>query len=79
VSYLTEALVELGHDVTLFASGDSVTSAKLEAAWPRALRLDPTIRDAMAPHVLLLEQVLRVATQFDVLHIHIDYLPYPLY
>lgn len=44
VSYITEALVELGHDVTLFASGDSVTSAKLEAVWPRALRLDPGIR-----------------------------------
>lgn len=79
VSYLTEALVELGHDVTLFASGDSVTSAKLEAAWPRALRLDPTIRDAMAPHVLLLEQVRRVAHEFDVLHFHLDYLPFPLF
>lgn len=61
VSYLTEALVEMGHDVTLFASGDSVTSARLEAAWPRALRLDPSIRDAMAPHMRLLEQVARVA------------------
>ena len=49
VSYLTEALVEAGHDVTLFASGDSQTSAKLEAFWPQALRLDPTIRDTMAP------------------------------
>jgi glycosyltransferase involved in cell wall biosynthesis len=79
VSYLTEALVDLGHDVTLFASGDSVTSAKLEAAWPRALRLDPTVRDAMAPHVLLMERVRNVAHEFDVLHFHLDYLPFPLF
>jgi len=79
VSYLTEALVDLGHDVTLFASGDSVTSARLEAAWPRALRLDPTIRDALAPHILLLERVRRVAHEFDVLHFHLDYLPFPLF
>jgi glycosyltransferase involved in cell wall biosynthesis len=78
VSYLTEALVELGHDVTLFASGDSVTSARLEAAWPRALRLDPSIRDSMAPHMRLIEQVARVAHEFDVLHFHLDYLPFPL-
>jgi glycosyltransferase involved in cell wall biosynthesis len=79
VSYLTEALVDLGHDVTLFASGDSVTSANLEAAWPRALRLDPSIRDALAPHMLLLEKVRRVAHEFDVLHFHLDYLPFPLF
>ena len=79
VSYLTEALVELGHEVTLFASGDSVTSAKLDAAWPRALRLDPTIRDALAPHMVLLERVRRVAHEFDVLHFHLDYLPFPLF
>ncbi len=79
VSYLTEALVDLGHDVTLFASGDSVTSAKLEAAWPRSLRLDPTIRDSLAPHMLLLERVRRVAHEFDVLHFHLDYLPFPLF
>ena len=78
VSYLTEALVDLGHDVTLFASGDSVTSARLEAAWPRALRLDPSIRDSMAPHMRLLEKVARVAHEFDVLHFHLDYLPFPL-
>ncbi|WP_323119401.1 glycosyltransferase family 4 protein [Burkholderia alba] len=78
VSYLTEALVELGHDVTLFASGDSVTSARLEAAWPRALRLDPSIRDPIAPHMRLLERVARSAHEFDVLHFHLDYLPFPL-
>src|SRR5471030_1229099 len=72
VSYLTEALVDLGHDVTLFASGDSVTSANLDACWPRALRLDPTIRDALAPHVLMMEKVRLVAHEFDVLHFHLD-------
>ena len=53
VSFLTEELVELGHDVTLFASGDSVTAAKLEAVSPQALRLAPTIRDPFAPHLHL--------------------------
>jgi glycosyltransferase involved in cell wall biosynthesis len=79
VSYLTEALVDLGHDVTLFASGDSVTNAQLEAAWPRALRLDPSIRDAVAPHMLLLERVRRMADDFDVLHFHLDYMPFSLF
>ncbi|SAL12724.1 glycosyltransferase [Caballeronia cordobensis] len=79
VSYLTDALVDLGHDVTLFASGDSQTKATLEAAWPRALRLDPTIRDALAPHMLLLENVRRRAHEFDVLHFHLDYMPFPLF
>jgi glycosyltransferase involved in cell wall biosynthesis len=79
VSYITEALVELGHDVTLFASGDSVTSAKLEAVWPRALRLDPGIRDRIAPHMLLMERVRRAADQFDVLHFHMDYYSFSLF
>ncbi|KND54712.1 Glycosyltransferase [Candidatus Paraburkholderia kirkii] len=79
VSYLTDALVDLGHDVTLFASGDSQTKATLEAAWPRALRLDPTIRDALAPHMLLLETVHQRAHEFDVLHFHLDYMPFPLF
>jgi glycosyltransferase involved in cell wall biosynthesis len=79
VSYLTEALVDLGHDVTLFASGDSVTSAKLEAVWPQALRLDPSIRDTFAPHMLLLEEVRRRADEFDILHFHIDYFPFALF
>jgi len=79
VSYLTEALVELGHDVTLFASGDSNTSATLERAWPRALRLDPSIRDRMAPHMVMLEKVRQVASEFDVLHFHLDYLPFSLF
>jgi glycosyltransferase involved in cell wall biosynthesis len=79
VSYLTEALVDLGHDVTLFASGDSRTTATLEAAWPRALRLDPSTRDVLAPHFLMLEKVRRVAHEFDVLHFHLDYLPFSLF
>jgi glycosyltransferase involved in cell wall biosynthesis len=79
VSYLTDALVDLGHDVTLFASGDSVTKAKLEPSWPTALRLDSAIRDPDAPHFLMLEQVRRVADQFDILHFHLDYLPFSLF
>ena len=57
VSWLTEELIALGHDVTLFASGDSQTSAKLEAVWPRALRLDGAVRDPNALHMMLLECV----------------------
>ncbi|MCP3708988.1 glycosyltransferase family 4 protein [Paraburkholderia sp. CNPSo 3274] len=79
VSYITEALVELGHDVTLFASGDSLTSAKLEPVWPRALRLDPGIRDRIAPHMLLMEMVRRQANQFDVLHFHMDYYSFSVF
>jgi len=79
VSFLTEELVNLGHDVTLFASGDSVTNAELHAAWPRALRLDPAIRDPIAPHVLLLEQVMRRSEEFDVLHFHMDYWPFSMF
>ncbi len=79
VSYLTEALVELGHEVTLFASGDSRTAGTLEAGWPRALRLDPAHRDVLAPHLLMLEKVRRVAHEFDILHFHLDYLPFQLF
>jgi glycosyltransferase involved in cell wall biosynthesis len=79
VSYLTEELVALGHEVTLFASGDSVTAARLEAVWPRALRLDPAIRDPIAPHILLMERVRQMAEEFDILHFHNDYLPFSLF
>jgi glycosyltransferase involved in cell wall biosynthesis len=79
VSYVTEALVELGHDVTLFASGDSRTSAHLEEVWPRSLRLDAHICDTLAPHLLMLERVRRVAHEFDVLHFHLSYLPFPIF
>ncbi len=78
VSYLTEELMAMGHDVTLFASGDSVTTAKLEAAWPVALRFDTTLRDAMAPQMLLMEKVYQHAHEFDVLHCHLDYWPFSL-
>jgi len=79
VSYITEALVDLGHDVTLFASGDSVTRAELEPVWPRALRLDPGIRDRIAPHMLLMERVRRRAQEFDVLHFHLDYYSFSVF
>ena len=79
VSYLTEALVADGHDVTLFASGNSITSARLHAAWPHALRLDTIIRDRTAPHMLLMEDVFRRANEFDILHFHLDYWPFSLF
>jgi glycosyltransferase involved in cell wall biosynthesis len=78
VSYLTEELMAMGHDVTLFASGDSVTTAKLQAAWPCALRFDTTLRDAMAPQMLLIEKICQHAHEFDVLHCHLDYWPFSL-
>lgn len=74
VHWITEALVAQGHDVTLFASGDSVTSAKLDAVWPQALRLSP-IADWVATYALLIEHVAQRAHEFDVLHFHIDYWP----
>ena len=79
VSWLTEELIALGHDVTLFASGDSVTSAKLEAMWPRALRLDGAVRDPNALHMMMLEQVYRRSSDFDILHCHLDYYPFSLF
>jgi glycosyltransferase involved in cell wall biosynthesis len=79
VSWLTEELIALGHDVTLFASGDSVTSARLHAAWPRALRLDGSVRDANALHMMMLEQVYRQAGDFDILHCHLDYYSFSLF
>src|ERR1700729_3144094 len=78
VAYLTDALVELGHEVTLFASGDSDTKAVLAPAWPRALRLDPEVKDHFAPMFMQLEMVARRAHEFDVIHCHIDYFGYPL-
>src|SRR5436190_18667262 len=78
VSYLTEELVCQGHDVTLFASGDSKTKARLVAPCSRALRLDRSCRDQMAHHILLLERVFQEVSHFDVVHFHCDYLHYPL-
>ena len=78
VSYLTEELVRQGHEVTLFASGDSVTKAHLVAGCRRALRLDKHCIDQMAHHVLMLEHIVQRAREFDVLHFHVDYMHYPL-
>ncbi len=77
VSYLTEELVRQGHEVTLFASGDSVTEAHLVAPCPRSLRRDAGWIDRLAPHVLMVEQVFRDAPRFDVIHFHIDCLHFP--
>ena len=79
VSWLTEELIALGHDVTLYASGDSITSARLESVWPRALRLDGAVRDPNALHMMMLEQVYRRAGDFDFLHFHLDYYPFSLF
>ncbi len=81
VHWLTEELVTLGHDVTLFASGDSRTSAKLDATWPKALRLDGSVRDANALHIVMLERVRQKCDdeEFDFLHFHLDYYPFSLF
>jgi glycosyltransferase involved in cell wall biosynthesis len=78
VSYLTEELVRQGHEVTLFASGDSVTKARLVAPCQRSLRLDTHCIDQIAHHILELELVLKDPTRFDIIHFHIDYLHFPL-
>src|SRR5437879_3379449 len=74
VSYLTEALVAEGHDVTLFASGDSATKAELVAVCPRGLRLDPDSPDPIAYHTVQLDEVFRRAREFDLMHFHTDYM-----
>jgi len=81
VHWLTEELVALGNDVTLFASGDSQTSAKLEATWPKALRLDGSVRDPNALHTVMLERVRQKCDdeEFDFLHFHLDYYPFSLF
>ncbi|MBN8606065.1 MAG: glycosyltransferase family 4 protein [Caulobacterales bacterium] len=78
VSYLTEELVAQGHEVTLFASGDSITSAELAACSERALRLSEDVRDALPHHMIMLEKVMRRAHEFDVLHFHIDLMHAPV-
>jgi glycosyltransferase involved in cell wall biosynthesis len=80
VSYLTEALVARDHDVTLFASGDSVTAAKLVSHRDVALRLDPApLKSALAAHLSMLHAIREIADGFDVLHFHIDLLPLPIF
>src|SRR5919198_3587927 len=78
VSWLTEELVEMGHEVTLFASDDSITNAVLEACSPRALRLDPGARDPMLAYGAMLARVADRASEFEVVHCHIDWIHIPL-
>jgi glycosyltransferase involved in cell wall biosynthesis len=78
VSWLTEELVAMGHEVTLFASGDSITSATLAPMRDRAIRLDPSVRDPIALHYRMIEQIYRRKDEFDVLHNHLDYYPLSL-
>ena len=78
VSYLTEELVRQGHDVTLFASGDSETKARLIAACRSSLRLDKRCQNQIAHHFVMLERLFQRAAEFDIVHFHIDYLHFPL-
>jgi glycosyltransferase involved in cell wall biosynthesis len=78
VSYLTEELVRLGHDVTLFASGDSKTSARLVSPYCCALRLDSKVEDPIVHHFNMMEMVQNEIENFDIIHYHIDYLHFPL-
>src|SRR5712671_6503796 len=78
VSWLTEELVHLGHDVTLFASGDSITRAKLVPVVPRALRLSRPQGDPASTYAILLEEIAQRASDFDIIHCHIDWLHLPL-
>ncbi len=79
VSYLTEELVRQGHDVTLFASGDSITAAELVPCAAEAIRLSPTIKDYVPHYLMMVDKVRRIAHQFDVVHFHIDALHMPLF
>jgi glycosyltransferase involved in cell wall biosynthesis len=78
VSHLVEELVRQGHEVTLFASGDSTTSATLVPACRRALRLDSNCQDSLAHHIVMLDEVFRRANDFDMIHFHVDYLHFPI-
>lgn len=78
VAYLTDELVRLGHDVTLFSSGDSETRANHVPIGRSATRLDPDCRDPLARHIVLLERVFSRISEFDIVHFHIDYLHFPL-
>ena len=77
VYYLTEELVRLGHDVSLFASGDSKTKARLVAHVPEALRLNRSCEDTLAPHIVQLQEVIEQADEFDIIHFHTDYIHFP--
>src|SRR5271154_3602634 len=77
VSYLTEELVDQGHDVTLFASGDSVTKAHLISPCERSLRLSPDCMDPHVHHAILYDEVIARKNEFDILHFHTDYFHFP--
>jgi glycosyltransferase involved in cell wall biosynthesis len=77
VSYLTEELIKQGHEITLFASGDSVTKGRLIAPCKRSLRLDPGCEMPLVYHVLQLDQLYQNAASFDIIHFHTDYLHFP--
>jgi glycosyltransferase involved in cell wall biosynthesis len=77
VAYLTDELVRLGHEVTLFATGDSQTSAILETGCASALRLDGRVKDPLVYHMIMLDRVRRRANEFDLVHFHTDYLHFP--
>ena len=79
VSYLTEELVRLGHDVTLFASGDSITRADLVPCCTRALRLDPLVKDTVPHFMMMIDKVRERAKEFDIIHFHIDFFHFPLF
>ena len=78
VSYLTEELVSAGHDVTLFASGDSITSARLIASCERSLRKNERCKDPVAREVLLVDHVIEYVDEFDLIHFHTGYLHFPV-
>lgn len=79
VSYLTEELVAQGHDVTLFASGQSITAAKLVTCCAQPLRLNTAVRDTIPYYMLMLDKVRRMASEFDILHFHIDQFQFPIF
>jgi glycosyltransferase involved in cell wall biosynthesis len=78
-SYLTEELVAQGHDVTLFASGDSITAAKLVPCCAQALRLNKAVRDPIPYYMLMLDKVRRHALEFDIIHFHMDQFHFPIF
>src|SRR6476620_7012193 len=77
ISYLTEELVRQGHEVTLFASGDSITGARLVSSISESIRADMAGHPWLAYHTIQMDQVAQVAPDFDVIHFHTDYLHFP--
>ena len=79
VSYLTEELVRAGHEVTLFASGDSETAAELRTICPRSLRLIAGYGESLSYHLVMLSRVMEAAREFDIIHFHTDFLHFPMF